>query len=140
MRYIKILFIVLIIGLLSINVVAKEELREGPKLIIKNSSNEICIVMLYWINHPFLKETRGRPFNTVGAEMDIGETFNATYPMGIGRFYITVCKRNFFDPAITTRKDFEVRSTDKEVVILINKKSESSTFTITIVKDGKCRL
>jgi len=118
MKYLKILFIVLAISLLSVNAIAKEEVGEGPKLVIQNLTNETYLVMLYWIDHPFLKETLGRPFNTVGAEMKPGESFNATYKMGIGKFYVEAWKLRTTNKQIS--KFFTVKPGNYELMICIS--------------------
>jgi hypothetical protein len=41
MKYLKVLFMALVISLLSTNVTAEEESQDGPKLIIANLTNGI---------------------------------------------------------------------------------------------------
>lgn len=118
MRYFKILLIVLVMGLFSTNAISKES-REGPELTIRNSTHETYIVMLCWIDHPFLKETFGKPFNTVGAEMAPGESFDATYRMGTGKFYVKVC--GLRDNHVRIGKYFNVGPKDHKLVINVYK-------------------
>jgi len=142
MRHLKILLMVLLIALsFNANLMAEEKAGEGPRLVIENSTNEIYIIMLYWIDHPFLKQTFGRPFNIVGAELAAGELFNGSYQMAVGKFYIDVWERDIPGvPNNTVRRYFKTKPKDKKLTIIISKGKGCKHPTITVIKDGTSRL
>jgi len=114
-KYLKILFIILVMILMSTDVTAKE--GSGCKLTIVNQTSDTYIAMVYWLDHPFLKETFGRPFNIVGAEMQPGESFNGSYDVLPGKFYVEVWK---------------LRTVDKQVVKYFSIEPDVHKLTIHI--------
>ena len=140
MKYLKVLFITSIIALIALitvlmmevvgtNAATKEELKEGPKLIIMNSTNKTYIVMLYWIDHPFLDQTLDKPMNTIGAELASDESFDAIYGIPIGEFYIDIRK---IRTTGITRKYFSVEPEIHKLIICF--KIERGEEVIYILK------
>ena len=140
MKYLKVLFITSIIALIALitvlmmevvgtNAATKEELKEGPKLIITNSTNETYIVMLYWIDHPFLDQTLGKPMNTIGAELVPGESFYAINRIPVGEFYVDIRK---IQTTGITRKYFFVEPEIHKLIICF--KIERGKEVIDILK------
>ena len=50
---------------------------EGCAATLVNNTNKTYIFWLAWINHPFLNQTGGKPWNKMVAEMNPGESFTA---------------------------------------------------------------
>jgi hypothetical protein len=86
--------------------------------------------MVYWIDHPFSDQTRGKPLNIVGAELAPNELFEAINEITPGKFYIEILKLK--PNYIRVRKYFTIKPEIHKLIICF--KIERGKEVIDVLK------
>ena len=116
--------IILLLGIFTIGITNADEMPKDKCITeFMNNTNKTFIFYLDWIDHPYLAQTKGRPWTKIVAELQAGESFLATSKQTPG-LYTIACKE--------PREEWKTAIV-KELVIILG--VSKITVTISIINN-----
>jgi len=97
---------------------AVEVTKDECKVKFTNATDKTYIFSLSWIDHPFLHQTRGKPWHKLLGEIKPGGIFIPTNNQAPG-LYIITCRRLWAHDAVTITKEMIITAKDKTIAIIL---------------------
>ena len=109
--------------------IAAEEQERNCLVTLVNNTDKTYVFWLAWIDHPFLHQTWGKPWNKVVAEMNPGESFTAeNQSPGL---YTIKYQEAFHSNLPMMVEDFTITAKDKTIIaVLIPEKNKPPILII----------